>query len=179
MAETALRVKRDQYQTVFDKNIPPVLTVKSGSTVLHETEDAHCATVRIQRGSRSGLYATDCLVVLPTFVLRRSRLQSDRAGLSRLRAARSPKVDFAISLVSFSSGHEEWVVTGPPQPRNPSEETAENVVIGKASSRANRLRIQRSSRITPAPAQKRRAVGKPQRCRDVSDSGCSSSIVNH
>jgi acetamidase/formamidase len=40
------RVGRDQYQVAFDKNIAPVLSVPSGSTVIIEAEDSHFGIVR-------------------------------------------------------------------------------------------------------------------------------------
>jgi acetamidase/formamidase len=41
-----LRAKRDQYQVTFDKDILPILTVPSGSTVVIEAEDSHFGMVR-------------------------------------------------------------------------------------------------------------------------------------
>lgn len=46
MAESPKRVKRNQYSFYFDPQAEPVVSVKSGDSLIVETEDAHGGTIR-------------------------------------------------------------------------------------------------------------------------------------
>ena len=45
-APAIARIKRDQVQLYFDPNVPPVATIRSGESIIVETEDAHWGSIR-------------------------------------------------------------------------------------------------------------------------------------
>jgi amidase len=45
-APAIARIKRDQVQLYFDPNVPPVATIRSGESIVVETEDAHWGSIR-------------------------------------------------------------------------------------------------------------------------------------
>jgi amidase len=46
MAKSIKRISRDQYNFYFDPAAKPVVSIESGESIVVETEDAHCGTIR-------------------------------------------------------------------------------------------------------------------------------------